>query len=522
MPCCCKLCIGGVVTTRTSLIGIPADFGAGGRFGFMLRQSMAQRHRFTFLEMVAVSAISAFATLFGASCSCYCVPGSQVMTKSSNVVVHITVAAGGAGVGSVTLLRAGGPGHNGFIVMSGYSNCAGFIVVAVGAIPTLQTVLCAGGIGDSIPCTVIMPQSRHIAVHIAVAAAAGVGGVALLRTSGFRYHCVVAMDVIQGWKHFCPSLTTTVAGVQFLTSSFLRRLDGYNTVIPIVTKGIGVRIHIAVTAAGTGVGGVALLYASRLGDRGFIVVTRCGNHLLRYQNLLADRAVLTLRQTGSRAGSCHRCVDHFRVTQHGNIVCNIAIATMTGVSCIPLFRTSRCGYNCFIVVARSREFRIGRIVTTLAGLIGIPADFGTGGCFGFMLNQSMAQRRHFAFFKMLAVDAISAFATLFGASSLGYRVPHTKAVTGCRYIISHISILTEDTGIDRVTLFRASRRRDFCRIVVVSNIYQAFCRKSAVQGCNSNCSHSGIVSSDDSVLVNRYHIFPVRMPMHPGIRASSR
>ena len=56
--------------------------------------------------------------------------GIAVLPDGFGVTVHIAVAADGAGVGGVTLLRAGGGGDDSGVAVAAVGYCTGFVMIA--------------------------------------------------------------------------------------------------------------------------------------------------------------------------------------------------------------------------------------------------------------------------------------------------------------------------------------------------------------------------------------------------------
>ena len=83
------------------------------------------------------------------------------MAGSLHIVAHIAVAADGAGVGSVTLLRAGGLRHDGLISVAGGLNGTGLAVLTVAAVMALLARFGAGGCRDLIPVAVAVDRVHN-------------------------------------------------------------------------------------------------------------------------------------------------------------------------------------------------------------------------------------------------------------------------------------------------------------------------------------------------------------------------
>ena len=116
-----------------------------------------------------------------------------------------------------------------------------------------------------------MAECVGISIHIAVAAGASVGRVALLGAGRRGHNSIVAVFVRQSRDDFRLRLAAAGAGEGLHTGLGFRRLLCHFAVVPCVAKCIGVSIHIAV-AAGAGMGGVALFGAGRSSDDSLVAV----------------------------------------------------------------------------------------------------------------------------------------------------------------------------------------------------------------------------------------------------------
>ena len=196
-------------------------------------------------------------------------------------------------------------------------------------------------------------------VSIAVAAGAGMGGMAARSTGGGSYLIGVLVGVAQFGDGLGLGFTTGRAGEGLYALGFLGRFFGDCALVPTVALGGGFAVSIAV-AAGAGMGGVALLgaggsrygigvlvdmilgrddlcfrlFAGGTGEQlftlsrfgGFFrhlaavpVVALGGNRLLLYGNSVADRAVLALSQASFLAGCVNSLINDFGMALGGNI-----------------------------------------------------------------------------------------------------------------------------------------------------------------------------------------------------------
>ena len=188
-----------------------------------------------------------------------------------------------------------------FIVASGL-DCTGLIVTA-SAIAALQALLGTGNPDHRIPLTIGVASCNNLIVYIAVAAVAGVGGVAVLGTGGGSHNSLISMT---GGGHFVSS--------------------------------------VGITTCGAGISGIARLSTGRSGYHRLIVMASSRNHFLSNQNFSASLAVLAFGLTGCGTSCCNCCVDHFGMAQCGNLVCNIAVAAVTGIGSVAVLSTGGIGY----------------------------------------------------------------------------------------------------------------------------------------------------------------------------------
>ena len=119
-----------------------------------------------------------------------------------------------------------------------------------------------------VPC---VTERIHVSVHIAVAAGAGVGRVALGRTGWSGHNSLVAVFVRELRDGFGLRLAATGAGEGLYTGLGFRRLLRHFAFIPCVAERVRVSVHITV-AAGAGVRRVALGRASRRGHNSSVTV----------------------------------------------------------------------------------------------------------------------------------------------------------------------------------------------------------------------------------------------------------
>ena len=149
--------------------------------------------------------------------------------------------------------------------------CNGSIRIAVaatGAGMGSVTVLGAGGFGDYIG--VIMPQGCYHIIDIALfAALAGIGGIAILGASRCGDHCVIV--VAQGFGGFRISIAAGCANIGGYAAVGAGSLADRCLV---VMAGCGNRLGIAVAAAGAGVGLAAILGAGSRNNRLLVIMAQ--------------------------------------------------------------------------------------------------------------------------------------------------------------------------------------------------------------------------------------------------------
>ena len=134
--------------------------------------------------------------------------------------------------------------------------------IAAGAGAGLHTIVLLRGWRGEDPVPPVMAQGGD-GLRLRVAAAgAGAGFGAVLGAGGLLGHGPVTPDVRTGGT---DSVTAGAGG-----------LLGAVVGAPVVAQGIHVGVHIAVMAAGTGVGGVTLLGTGRSGHHGLIIMAQSG------------------------------------------------------------------------------------------------------------------------------------------------------------------------------------------------------------------------------------------------------
>ena len=120
-----------------------------------------------------------------------------------------------------------------------------------------------------------MTQSVHISIHVAVAAGAGVGRIALGGAGRRRDNILVSVHMRKHRNDLCLGRTAARAGEGLHTGLGFRRLLRHFAVVPCVTQSVHISIHVAV-AAGASVRRVALFGARRRCDN-ILVAVGMGN-----------------------------------------------------------------------------------------------------------------------------------------------------------------------------------------------------------------------------------------------------
>ena len=125
------------------------------------------------------------------------------MAERVHVSVHVAVAAG-AGMRRVALFRAGRRGHNSSVtvLMRKFWDGFGLCLAAAGAGEGLDAALGLRRLLGYFAIVPAMAERVHISVHVAVAAGAGVGRIALFRAGRRGHDSVVVVLVRQSRNNF--------------------------------------------------------------------------------------------------------------------------------------------------------------------------------------------------------------------------------------------------------------------------------------------------------------------------------
>ena len=146
------------------------------------------------LSCMAPGTLSGLFASCGTSGFCCLSPFTIIMTKCVNVTINIVIAATVAGMGRISLFRAGRIGYDGYIVMTKRFHRSCFSCMASGTLSGLFA-----GFGTSrfcclSPITKIMTKCVNITINIAiVASATGMGRISLFCAGRIGYGGYVIM-----------------------------------------------------------------------------------------------------------------------------------------------------------------------------------------------------------------------------------------------------------------------------------------------------------------------------------------
>ena len=125
------------------------------------------------------------------------------------------------------------------------------------------------------------------------------------------------------------------------------------------------------------------------------LVPKCRNFFLCNQNLVADGAMLTFRQTGSFTLGRNCCVHNFLVAQSRNdFLLNQNFVTDRAVLAFRQAGVLAVGSDCLVrhfLMAHGCLFCVGGVIAAGAGHVGVPALFGAGRCLRSMAFFVMTQ-----------------------------------------------------------------------------------------------------------------------------------
>ena len=296
------------------------------------------------------------------------------MTSCGGVAVNVAVTTG-TGVGSIALFGTGGGSYYGSIGVAGGSDCLGFVVVAVGAIPALLTIGGTGGFLNNIPVTEAVAGGGDVRIYVRITTVAGMGGVTLLGAGGLGNYRFVLMTACGNRSGF--------AVVAVLAVTLLRAVggtggggDGVPFAVAVAGGGnVGIYVGIAAMA---GTGGVTLLGAGGLGDFRHIVVNMVDG---RQGDLIGSAADCTGIHTdaGLELGGFlghDTCIP--LMASGGDVRIYVAVAAVAGMGGVTLLSTGGSGNYRFVLMTGCGN-RSGFAVVAILAVTLLCAVGGTGG-----------------------------------------------------------------------------------------------------------------------------------------------
>ena len=248
------------------------------------------------------------------------------------MVPYVRVTAIGTGIGGVAVRGTGGGGHDSYVVMTEHTNGLGLKIVAVLAVPSLLAVVFIGRRDGFPPFSHGMGDFIRVVGFVRVAAATGVGGIALCRTGGSRNNGCIAMSR-------CGRMLANVT-----------------------------------VSASTGIGSIAACRTGGGGHHGIIAVSRGGNRRLRGENRVTNGAVLALGQSRLGAGGSHGGVDHLGVTRSGyRLLCRKDFAADRAFFALGQARLGTSGQN-----GRDGHLGVtlGGCLSVAVGMVALGTDVG--------------------------------------------------------------------------------------------------------------------------------------------------
>ena len=176
---CGYLFVSRVITAIASVICCPAVFCASGCLAIVVHDVVAESRYLLITRVVAArTGIICIPAYLGASC-CFCLVIDAFVTEGIGIIVDIAAPAHRAGVGGVTLDRAGRCKHLCYVFVSG--GCCLLVgrVIATGAGVIFLPALFGAGLSLAFVMHKVMTQCVGVVILVAVAAlCAGVGRIA--------------------------------------------------------------------------------------------------------------------------------------------------------------------------------------------------------------------------------------------------------------------------------------------------------------------------------------------------------
>ena len=193
-----------------------------------------------------------------------------------------------------------------------------------------------------------MAQGIHLVVNIAVTAAAGIGGVAFLRTGGLGHNSLI---LVVDHIHF-TGLSLIAAGANSLLLALFGagRCLHLSPFAEVMAQGIHLVVNIAVTA-GAGIGSIATLSAGRFGHDRLIGMF---DHVHFPGLNMTATLTATLLLTLFGAGRCLHLNPGIKgMAQSRQFVTHITIAAGAGIGSVAILGTGRMGHNSRIAMTGS-------------------------------------------------------------------------------------------------------------------------------------------------------------------------
>ena len=123
-------------------------------------------------------------------------PLAKAVSGSCYVIINVGRATG-TGVGSITLLGAGGRSYSSFVAVAKCFDGLAFAMLAVCAFTNLFTRFGAGGCLYGLPLAKAVSGSCYVIINVGRATGTGVGSVTLLGAGGSSYNSGIAVLVLQ-------------------------------------------------------------------------------------------------------------------------------------------------------------------------------------------------------------------------------------------------------------------------------------------------------------------------------------
>ena len=221
--------------------------------------------------MVTILTISPFCAFLGAGRFVNDCPITKLVTGCIHIGINIAVTTM-ASVGRITLVHAGRCSYDCFIIVTCCYNLAGFEVVAISTISAFLTLLGAGRFVNDCPIAeAVSLGGTGIADGVRFVAALAFGGLGSVNGAG----CIVVGSVIR----------------------------------EVVAQSIHIGVHMAVTAARTGMCGVTLFRTGRGSNHRFIIVaTGCNDLSFIVVTVFTITSLLTVSGTGYRLDDTPRTI----------------------------------------------------------------------------------------------------------------------------------------------------------------------------------------------------------------------